>query len=409
MDEILRNTFIAVLTLSTGIHLWLARRHINFVSQHKNKVPDAFKKNITLKDHQKAANYAIAKSELGLKDTIVQAFVLLALTLGGLISMISHLFDPITSPLLKDVGIILSVMFLSSLIDLPFNYYKTFNIDEAFGFNRMTKKLFFSDLYKQMLLGLCLGLPILFVALWMLQNAGAYWWIYLWAVWSVFNLLILAIYPTWIAPFFNKFLPLKDKTLKSKIIALLKKCGFKSQGLFVMDGSARSNHGNAYFTGFGKNKRIIFFDTLLERLNHNEIEAVLAHELGHFHHNHVKKRIVMMFVVSFIGLGILGYLKDQLWFYQGLGITEPSNGNALLLFMLVGPTFIFFIRPIMAFYSRQNEFEADRYAKMHSSAKHLKESLVKLYRDNASTLTPDPLYSAFYDSHPPALQRIARL
>jgi len=409
MDEILRNTFIAVLTLSTGIHLWLARRHINFVSQHKNKVPDAFKKNITLKDHQKAANYAIAKSELGLKDTIVQAFVLLVLTLGGLISMISHLFDPITSPLLKDVGIILSVMFLSSLIDLPFNYYKTFNIDEAFGFNRMTKKLFFSDLYKQMLLGLCLGLPILFVALWMLQNAGAYWWIYLWAVWSVFNLLILAIYPTWIAPFFNKFLPLKDKILKSKIIALLKKCGFKSQGLFVMDGSARSNHGNAYFTGFGKNKRIVFFDTLLERLNHNEIEAVLAHELGHFHHNHVKKRIVMMFVVSFIGLGILGYLKDQLWFYQGLGITEPSNGNALLLFMLVGPTFIFFIRPIMAFYSRQNEFEADRYAKMHSSAKHLKESLVKLYRDNASTLTPDPLYSAFYDSHPPALQRIARL
>ena len=409
MDEILRNTFIAVLTLSTGIHLWLARRHINFVSQHKNKVPDAFKKNITLKDHQKAANYAIAKSELGLKDTIVQAFVLLVLTLGGLISMISHLFDPITSPLLKDVGIILSVMFLSSLIDLPFNYYKTFNIDEVFGFNRMTKKLFFSDLYKQMLLGLCLGLPILFVALWMLQNAGAYWWIYLWAVWSVFNLLILAIYPTWIAPFFNKFLPLKDKTLKSKIIALLKKCGFKSQGLFVMDGSARSNHGNAYFTGFGKNKRIVFFDTLLERLNHNEIEAVLAHELGHFHHNHVKKRIVMMFVVSFIGLGILGYLKDQLWFYQGLGITEPSNGNALLLFMLVGPTFIFFIRPIMAFYSRQNEFEADRYAKMHSSEKYLKESLVKLYRDNASTLTPDPLYSAFYDSHPPALQRIARL
>ena len=409
MDEILRNTFIAVLTLSTGIHLWLARRHINFVSQHKNKVPDAFKKNITLKDHQKAANYAIAKSELGLKDTIVQAFVLLVLTLGGLISMISHLFDPITSPLLKDVAIILSVMFLISLIDLPFNYYKTFNIDEAFGFNRMTKKLFFSDLYKQMILGLCLGLPILFVALWMLQNAGAYWWIYLWAVWSVFNLLILAIYPTWIAPFFNKFLPLKDKTLKSKIIALLKKCGFKSQGLFVMDGSARSNHGNAYFTGFGKNKRIVFFDTLLERLNHNEIEAVLAHELGHFHHNHVKKRIVMMFVVSFIGLGILGYLKDQLWFYQGLGITEPSNGNALLLFMLVGPTFIFFIRPIMAFYSRQNEFEADRYATMHSSAKYLKESLVKLYRDNASTLTPDPLYSAFYDSHPPALQRIARL
>lgn len=409
MDEILRNIFITVLTLSTVIHLWLARRHIHFVSNHKNKVPDAFKKNISLKDHQKAAHYAIAKSELGSKDILAQASLLMLLTLGGLISKISNIFDWISSSTLRDIAIILSVMLISSLIDLPFNYYKTFKIDEKFGFNRMTKKLFFSDIYKQIILGLSLGLPILFVALWMLQNAGSYWWLYLWVVWSLFNLLILAIYPTWIAPFFNKFSPLKDRVLKTKIIALLKKCGFKSQGLFVMDGSARSNHGNAYFTGFGKNKRIVFFDTLLERLNHNEIEAVLAHELGHFHHNHVKKRIVMMFLVSFIGLAILGYLKDQLWFYHGLGIAKPSDGSALLLFMLVGPTFIFFIKPIMAFYSRQNEFEADRYAKKHSSAKYLKESLVKLYRDNASTLTPDPLYSAFYDSHPPALQRIARL
>ncbi len=409
MDEILRNIFITVLTLSTVIHLWLARRHIHFVSNHKNKVPDAFKKNISLKDHQKAAHYAIAKSELGSKDILAQASLLILLTLGGLISKISNIFDWISSSTLRDIAIILSVMLISSLIDLPFNYYKTFKIDEKFGFNRMTKKLFFSDIYKQMILGLSLGLPILFVALWMLQNAGSYWWLYLWVVWSLFNLLILAIYPTWIAPFFNKFSPLKDRVLKTKIIALLKKCGFKSQGLFVMDGSARSNHGNAYFTRFGKNKRIVFFDTLLERLNHNEIEAVLAHELGHFHHNHVKKRIVMMFLVSFIGLAILGYLKDQLWFYHGLGIAKPSDGSALLLFMLVGPTFIFFIKPIMAFYSRQNEFEADRYAKKHSSAKYLKESLVKLYRDNASTLTPDPLYSAFYDSHPPALQRIARL
>ncbi|HCC72148.1 MAG TPA: peptidase M48, partial [Methylophilaceae bacterium] len=374
MDEILRNIFITVLTLSTVIHLWLARRHIHFVSNHKNKVPDAFKKNISLKDHQKAALYAIAKSELGSKDILAQASLLMLLTLGGLISKISNIFDWISSSTLRDVAIILSVMLISSLIDLPFNYYKTFKIDEKFGFNRMTKKLFFSDIYKQMILGLSLGLPILFVALWMLQNAGSYWWLYLWVVWSLFNLLILAIYPTWIAPFFNKFSPLKDRVLKTKIIALLKKCGFKSQGLFVMDGSARSNHGNAYFTGFGKNKRIVFFDTLLERLNHNEIEAVLAHELGHFHHNHVKKRIVMMFLVSFIGLAILGYLKDQLWFYHGLGIAKPSDGSALLLFMLVGPTFIFFIKPIMAFYSRQNEFEADRYAKKHSSAKYLKES-----------------------------------
>jgi len=261
------------------------------VSNHKNKVPDAFKKNISLKDHQKAALYAIAKSELGSKDILAQASLLMLLTLGGLISKISNIFDWISSSTLRDVAIILSVMLISSLIDLPFNYYKTFKIDEKFGFNRMTKKLFFSDIYKQIILGLSLGLPILFVALWMLQNAGSYWWLYLWVVWSLFNLLILAIYPTWIAPFFNKFSPLKDRVLKTKIIALLKKCGFKSQGLFVMDGSARSNHGNAYFTGFGKNKRIVFFDTLLERLNHNEIEAVLAHELGHFHHNHVKKEL----------------------------------------------------------------------------------------------------------------------
>ena len=409
MGELLSNTFITLLILSTGIHLWLARRHIKFISFNKNKVPDAFKKNISLKDHQKAADYAIAKSELGSKDKIVQSFVLILLTIGGLISTISHFFDGITSPLLKDIVIILSVMLITSLFDLPFNYYKIFRIDEKFGFNRMTKKLFFSDLFRQMILGLCLGLPILFIALWLLQSSGVYWWVYLWAVWSLFNLLILAIYPTWIAPFFNKFSALKDKSLKTKIIILLKKCGFKSQGLFVMDGSTRSNHGNAYFTGFGKNKRIVFFDTLLNRLNHNEIVAVLAHELGHFHHNHVKKRIAMMFLLSFIGLAVLAYLKNQLWFYQGLGITIPSDGSALLLFMLTGPTFIFFIRPIMAFYSRQNEFEADRYAKEHSSAKYLKNSLIKLYRDNASTLTPDPLYSAFYDSHPPALQRIAKL
>ena len=409
MDEILRNVFIAILALSTCIHIWLTQRHINYIAGHKNEVPEAFKKDIGIKDHQKAANYSIAKSKLGLKDTLVQTCLLLLLTLGGGIATITHLFNQITSSLLKDIVMILSVMLVTGLIDLPFNYYKTFNIDEKFGFNRMTKKLFFLDLYKQIILGALLGLPILFVALWMLKYAGIYWWLYLWFVWSIFNILILAIYPTWIAPFFNKFLPLKDKTLKIKILALLKKCGFKSQGLFVMDGSLRSNHGNAYFTGFGKNKRIVFFDTLLEHLDHNEIEAVLAHELGHFHHNHVKKRIVMMFFISFIGLAILGYLKNQSWFYYGLGITTPSDGSALLLFMLVGPTFIFFIRPIMAFYSRQNEFEADRYAKTHSNAKHLKNSLVKLYRDNASTLTPDPLYSSFYDSHPPAIRRIAKL
>ena len=298
---------------------------------------------------------------------------------------------------------------VSSVIDLPFDYYKTFVIDTHFGFNKMTRKMFVMDAIKQGILGLVLGAPILFAALWLMQGAGQYWWLYLWAVWSVFNLLVLAIYPTFIAPLFNKFSPLQDEALKSRIEALLKKCGFKSQGLFVMDGSARSSHGNAYFTGFGKNKRVVFFDTLLERLNADEIEAVLAHELGHFKHKHVIKRIAMMFTISFLGLALLGWLNQQTWFFLGLGVNDMSSYMALILFLLVSPVFLFVLRPMMASYSRKNEFEADAYAATHSSAKHLVQALVKLYRDNASTLTPDPLHSAFYDSHPPASIRIAKL
>jgi len=269
--------------------------------------------------------------------------------------------------------------------------------------------MFIGDMIKQSILGVVLGAPILFAALWLMESAGEYWWLYLWAVWSVFNLLVLAIYPTFIAPLFNKFTPLTDEALKARIEALLAKCGFKSQGLFVMDGSARSSHGNAYFTGFGKSKRVVFFDTLLDRLNTDEIEAVLAHELGHFKHKHVIKRIVMMFSISFLGLALLGFLKDQNWFFLGLGVNDMSSYMALVLFLLVSPVFLFVLRPIMANYSRKNEFEADSYAASHSSAKHLVTSLVKLYRDNASTLTPDPLHSAFYDSHPPASIRIAKL
>jgi len=262
---------------------------------------------------------------------------------------------------------------------------------------------------KQSIVGIVLGAPILFAALWLMQGAGEYWWLYLWIVWSAFNLIMLAVYPTFIAPFFNKFTPLEDQALKQRIESLLTKCGFKSQGLFVMDGSARSSHGNAYFTGFGASKRVVFFDTLLDRLNADEIEAVLAHELGHFKHHHVIKRIAMMFFISFLGLALLGWLMNQDWFYVGLGVSEASNHMALVLFLLVSPVFLFILRPIMASYSRKNEFEADSYAAQHANAKYLIEALVKLYRDNASTLTPDPLHSAFYDSHPPASIRISKL
>lgn len=311
--------------------------------------------------------------------------------------------------MLRGAMVILTALIISSLVDLPFDYYKTFVIDARFGFNKMTPKMFISDLIKQAILGILFGAPVLFAALWLMQGSGEYWWLYLWAVWSLFNLLVLAIYPTFIAPMFNKFVPLQDKALKKRIESLLKKCGFKSQGLFVMDGSARSSHGNAYFTGFGKNKRVVFFDTLLERLNADEIEAVLAHELGHFKHKHVIKRIAMMFFISFVGLALLGWLNQQTWFYTGLGVDTPSTYMALILFLLVSPVFLFVLRPMMASYSRQNEFEADAYAAKHSSAKHLVKALVKLYRDNASTLTPDPLHSAFYDSHPPASIRIEKL
>jgi STE24 endopeptidase len=273
----------------------------------------------------------------------------------------------------------------------------------------MTVAMFLGDLIKHGLLGLALGGPILLLALWLMQGAGAYWWLYLWFAWSAFNLIMLAVYPSFIAPLFNKFSPLHDEQLKTRIESLLTKCGFKSQGLFVMDGSTRSSHGNAYFTGFGASKRVVFFDTLLARLNTDEIESVLAHELGHFKHHHVIKRIIMLFSVSFLGLALLGWLMQQPWFYTGLGVQNASNYMALMLFLLVSPVFLFLLRPAMASYSRKNEFEADAYAAKQASAKDLVSALVKLYRDNAATLTPDPLHSAFYDSHPPASLRIAKL
>jgi len=409
--SILTCTFITLLIATTLVRIWLASRHITHVQANRNQVPTAFVENIALDAHQKAADYSTAKTKLVINESVVQALLLAALTLGGGLQWIDDVWRnwlP-TQEIIRGALVICSAMLVSSLIDLPFEYYKTFVVDEKFGFNKMTPAMFFSDLVKHSLVGLALGAPILFAALWLMQGAGQYWWLYLWIIWSVFNLVMLAVYPTFIAPLFNKFSPLQDEGLKQRIEALLTKCGFKSQGLFVMDGSSRSSHGNAYFTGFGASKRVVFFDTLLERLNIDEIEAVLAHELGHFKHHHVIKRIVILFLMSFLGLALLGWLINQPWFYTGLGVAQMSNYMALILFLLVSPIFLFLLRPVMASYSRKNEFEADDYAANHASAKDLVKALVKLYRDNASTLTPDPLHSAFYDSHPPASIRISKL
>lgn len=411
MASTLTFVFISLLALTVITRLWLGARQIAHVQKNRIQVPAAFSENITLEAHQKAADYSTAKTKLGLTEVVVQALLLLGFTVGGGLQWLDSFWQNVIQnhEIIRGAIVICSAMLIRAFIDIPFEFYKTFSVDEKFGFNKMTKAMFFSDLVKHSLVGLALGLPILFVALWLMQGAGSYWWFYLWVVWSIFNILMLAVYPTFIAPLFNKFTPLADENLKTRIESLLTKCGFKSQGLFVMDGSARSSHGNAYFTGFGSSKRVVFFDTLLNRLNTEEIEAVLAHELGHFKHHHVIKRIAMMFFVSFLGLALLGWLMNQTWFYHGLGVTTQSNHMALILFLLVSPVFLFLLRPIMASYSRKNEFEADDYAAKNANANDLVSALVKLYRDNASTLTPDPLHSAFYDSHPPASIRISKL
>ncbi len=411
MASTLTTVFVALLVITTLTRFWLGRRHVSYIQAHRNEVPAAFTSSISLDAHQKAADYSTAKTRLVMAESTAQAILLAVLTIGGGLLLIDDAWRGVLpeNEMIRGALVILTAFLVSSLIELPFDYYKSFVVDQHFGFNKMTPAMFFSDLVKHSIVGLLLGAPILFAALALMGSSGDYWWLYLWVVWSVFNLLMLAIYPTFIAPLFNKFSPLADESLKSRIEALLTKCGFKSQGLFVMDGSTRSSHGNAYFTGFGSSKRVVFFDTLLDRLDTNEIEAVLAHELGHFKHHHVIKRIVLMFVVSFLGLALLGWLKNQGWFYEGLGVTQPSDYMALLLFLLVSPVFLFLLRPLMASYSRKNEFEADEYAAKNADAKYLVEALVKLYRDNASTLTPDPLHSAFYDSHPPASIRISKL
>ena len=412
--------FLLTLVSAVSIRVWLATRHIRYVHTHRNSVPENFSSQISLDAHQKAADYTCAKTRLNYANICLDTVLLLILTLGGGLNALNFFWSNwFSDPLLQGMIFILGTVLLMGLVEIPINYYRTFVIEKKFGFNKMTHSMFFVDLIKQGLLGILLGLPLLFGALWLMEKTGANWWLYVWLMWVGFNLVILSVYPTWIAPLFNKFTPLEDASLKARIEKLMQKCGFKSSGLFVMDGSRRSSHGNAYFTGFGKNKRIVFFDTLLSHLNPPEIEAVLAHELGHFKRNHVIKRILLTFTMSLVFLWLLGYLMNQDWFYQGLGvfssnealanISSHSTAMALLLFFLVMPTFTFLFQPLSSLYSRKHEFEADAYAVEKASAGDLIQALVKLYQDNAATLTPDPLHSAFYDSHPPASVRIARL
>jgi len=403
--------FLAALLFATALRLWLAWRHMRHVAAHRGVVPAAFADSIALEAHQKAADYTVAKTRLAMVDILIGAVLLLALTLGGGLQALATFWGGIFAPggYAYGIALVASVAAIGGLIELPVSLYRTFVIEARFGFNRMTLALFFADFAKQTLVGAALGLPLLFVVLWLMARMGGLWWLYVWVAWAAFNLLVLALYPTLIAPIFNKFSPLDDASLRERIDALLARTGFRAKGLFVMDGSRRSSHGNAYFTGFGAAKRIVFFDTLLVRLAPPEIEAVLAHELGHFRRRHVWKRVAWLFAGSLVFLAILGWLIDKPWFFSALGVDSPGTAMALVLFFLVAPVFTFLLQPLASRYSRRHEYEADAYAAEYASAADLVRALVKLYKDNAATLTPDPLHSAFYDSHPPAGMRIARL
>jgi len=403
--------FLAALVISTGVRLWLASRHVRHIQANRVAVPAAFSHDIDLAAHQKAADYSCAKTRLNMKSMIFDAAVLLLLTFGGGLQAIDNLASSLFhADILRGAAFVAILTVILSLLELPFDLYRTFGIEARFGFNKMTLAMFFGDLAKQAAVGTVLGMPLLFAVLWLMAGTGEFWWLFVWMVAVVFMLVVQFIAPSVIAPLFNKFAPMQDGEMKRRIEGLIARCGFTSNGLFVMDGSKRSSHGNAYFTGFGKSKRIVFFDTLLSRLEISEIEAVLAHELGHFRMRHVVKRLALMTVFSLIFFFLLGLLKNQEWFYQALHVGFPAtDAMALTLFFMVVPVFTVLLRPLLSMYSRKHQFEADQYAAKFTPARDLIHALVKLYKDNASTLTPDPLHSAFYDSHPPASIRIARL
>ncbi len=411
---ILTAAFTLSLVIATALKVWLGIRQARHVALHRNEVPKAFSLNVNLSSHQKAADYTVAKIRVGLLELAMGVIVLVAWTLlGGLSALNGALLQWLGTGMIQQIALLASFVLISGVLDLPLALYQTFVIEERFGFNKMTIRLWLIDLAKSCLIGTLVGLPIATLILWLMGAAGSEWWLWAWCVWMGFNLLLLLVYPSFIAPLFNKFTPLDDQSLKSSVTALMQRCGFTAQGLFVMDGSKRSAHANAYFTGFGAAKRVVFYDTLLAKLSVAEVDAVLAHELGHFRHWHIGKRILMMFGLSLLCFSLVGWLATQVWFYQGLGVdpnlNTPNDALALLLFMLSLPVFGFFLTPIFAALSRRHEFEADAYAVAMTSGPDLCTALLKLYEDNASTLTPDPVYAKVYYSHPPASERLARI
>jgi STE24 endopeptidase len=402
--------FLAAFTLSYGVQFWLSGRQKKYVLQHREQVPTAFSSRVALEAHQKAADYTITKSKLHDIDSVVGMVFLLLLTLGGGISLVFDFWSTFDlSPLIASLSAVASIFVIMTLVEMPFSLYQTFVVEEKFGFNKNTVPQFLKDQLLSITLTMAIGMPILALILWVMDSIGELWWLYAWGIIISFSLLMSWLFPTVIAPLFNKFTPMEDGALKQRIQGLLQRCGFNSQGIFIMDGSRRSGHGNAYFTGLGNNKRIVFFDTLVNSLDEEELEAVLAHELGHFKCKHVIKMLVTSSIMTLISFAILGWLITQNWFFEGLGVTSPSNASALLVFMLVSPVFTTFMQPISAYFQRKFEFEADDFATRHAQGSKMISGLVKLYEENASTLTPDPLYSAFHYSHPPAAIRIAHI
>jgi len=408
--SLMTTIFLIAVVASTALRLWLTQRQMNSVAQHRATVPGPFVHSVELAEHQKAADYTLARAKLAQIDTVLGSVILFLVTLGGGINVVESWWRPLgLSPAWHGVAVIASLMLLMSLIELPLSWLRTFRVEARFGFNRMTPVMFVVDLLKGLLIGAVLGLPLLWVILKLMNSAGTLWWLYAWTIWLAFSLLISWAWPIFIAPLFNKFTPLADAALAERIGQLLTRCQFSSAGVFVMDGSSRSTHGNAYFTGLGRNKRIVFFDTLMSRLSPSEIEAVLAHELGHYSLHHIRKGLILSSLLTLIAFAALGLLTDWPGFYTALGVQQPSAHAALLLFMLASGPFMFFFTPLGAAWSRKHEFEADTFASQHANARELITALVKLYRDNATTLTPDAVHSRFYDSHPPALERIAFL
>ncbi|MBI3381565.1 MAG: M48 family metallopeptidase [Aquabacterium sp.] len=409
--------FAVFVTASLLTKFWLDSRQARHVASHRGAVPATFSNEVTLPSHQRAADYTLDKLRFGLLNTALSTAVLLGWTLLGGLDALNHLVRDAVFPrwggLAYQLALLASFTFIGALIEWPMDAWNTFRIEQRHGFNRMTWGMWIGDQLKQVLLGIVIGTPIAALILWLMGAAGQAWWLWAWGAWVAFSLLLMVVFPIFIAPLFNKFEPLQDDTLASRVTNLMTRCGFKAKGFFVMDGSRRSAHANAYFTGLGSSKRVVFFDTLLTKLSHGEVEAVLAHELGHFKHKHVLKRMIMMFVMSLAGFALLGWLSRQLAFYTGLGVspnlTAPNDALALLLFMLALPAFMFFVSPVFSYFSRRDEYQADAYACKQSSGKDLAMALIKLYKDNSSTLTPDPMYVRFYYSHPPASERLAAM